>query len=151
MEESLLDAGVLQRSAKTWKAAQKVVRKDEESSVESSGEDEDEDDDDDDDARLIGKWQHDDNRHSSLVNYVLFQLSVFFLLIVAEETIFIYGSAPTYLSRLVRVADLPGRRSVRSARSNHLLVPSVRLSTVCLLYTSPSPRDRTRSRMPSSA
>ena len=25
------------------------------------------------------------------------------------------------------------------------------LSTVCLLYTSPSPRDRTRSRMPSSA
>ena len=25
------------------------------------------------------------------------------------------------------------------------------ISTVCLLYTSPSPRDRTRSRMPSSA
>ena len=25
------------------------------------------------------------------------------------------------------------------------------LSTICLLYTSPSPRDRTRSRMPSSA
>ena len=27
----------------------------------------------------------------------------------------------------------------------------VRLSSYCLLYTSPSPRDRTRSRMPSSA
>ena len=27
----------------------------------------------------------------------------------------------------------------------------VLLSTICLLYTSPSPRDRTRSRMPSSA
>ena len=27
----------------------------------------------------------------------------------------------------------------------------VDLSTICLLYTSPSPRDRTRSRMPSSA
>ena len=27
----------------------------------------------------------------------------------------------------------------------------VSLLTVCLLYTSPSPRDRTRSRMPSSA
>ena len=26
-----------------------------------------------------------------------------------------------------------------------------RLSYICLLYTSPSPRDRTRSRMPSSA
>ena len=35
-----------------------------------------------------------------------------------------------------------------------LAVPSVRPATVasiCLLYTSPSPRDRTRSRMPSSA
>ena len=28
---------------------------------------------------------------------------------------------------------------------------TVVLATVCLLYTSPSPRDRTRSRMPSSA
>ena len=28
---------------------------------------------------------------------------------------------------------------------------SCKLCTVCLLYTSPSPRDRTRSRMPSSA
>jgi len=42
-------------------------------------------------------------------------------------------SAPTYLSRLmVRVADLPGRRSVHSARSGRLLVPSIRLSTVGL-------------------
>ena len=29
--------------------------------------------------------------------------------------------------------------------------PSQNLSLTCLLYTSPSPRDRTRSRMPSSA
>ena len=29
--------------------------------------------------------------------------------------------------------------------------PSVALPDICLLYTSPSPRDRTRSRMPSSA
>jgi len=40
-----------------------------------------------------------------------------------------HGSAPTYLSRLVRVADLPGRcRFLRSTRSNCLLVPSIRLS-----------------------
>ena len=38
--------------------------------------------------------------------------------------------APSYLSKLVRVADLPGRRSLRSARTNRLLVPSVKLSTV---------------------
>ena len=30
-------------------------------------------------------------------------------------------------------------------------VPSITSVTSCLLYTSPSPRDRTRSRMPSSA
>ena len=35
-----------------------------------------------------------------------------------------------YLSQLVRVADLPGRRSLCSARTNRLLVPSVKLSTV---------------------
>ena len=31
---------------------------------------------------------------------------------------------------LRRVADLPGRRSLRSARTNRLLVPSIKLSTV---------------------
>ena len=41
-----------------------------------------------------------------------------------------HGTAPSYLSQLVRVADVPGRRSLRSARTNHLLVPSVKLSTV---------------------
>ena len=41
-----------------------------------------------------------------------------------------HGNAPSYLSQLVRVADLPGRRSLRSARTNRLLVPSVKLSTV---------------------
>jgi len=37
---------------------------------------------------------------------------------------------PSYLSQLVRVADLPGRRSLRSARTNRVPVPSVKLSTV---------------------
>jgi len=40
------------------------------------------------------------------------------------------GTEPSYLSQLVRVADLPGRRSLRSARTSRLLVPSVKLSTV---------------------
>ena len=34
---------------------------------------------------------------------------------------------------------------------SHMPGPEVYLSYICLLYTSPSPRDRTRSRMPSSA
>jgi len=41
-----------------------------------------------------------------------------------------YGTAPSYLNQLVHVADLPGRRSLRSARANRLLVPSVKLYTV---------------------
>ena len=41
-----------------------------------------------------------------------------------------HGTAPSYMSQLVRVADLPGRRSLRSARTSRLLVPSVKLSTV---------------------
>ena len=40
-----------------------------------------------------------------------------------------HGTAPSYLSQLVHVADLPDRRSLRSARTNRLLVPSVRLSS----------------------
>jgi len=41
-----------------------------------------------------------------------------------------HGTAPSYLSQLVRVADMPVRRSLRSARTNRLLVPSMKLSTV---------------------
>jgi len=36
---------------------------------------------------------------------------------------------PSYLDPLIRVADLPGRRPLRSAGSNRL-VPPVKLSTV---------------------
>ena len=35
--------------------------------------------------------------------------------------------------------------------TSFLEINSIRVCTFCLLYTSPSPRDRTRSRMPSSA
>ena len=38
----------------------------------------------------------------------------------------IHGTAPSYLSQLVRVADLPGRRSLRSARTNRLLHGTIR-------------------------
>ena len=35
-----------------------------------------------------------------------------------------------YLCPLVRVADLPGRQALRTAGSNRLVVPAVKLSTV---------------------
>jgi len=40
------------------------------------------------------------------------------------------GSAPRYLGPLTRVADVPGRRTLRSAATNRLTVPSVKLRTV---------------------
>jgi len=42
----------------------------------------------------------------------------------------LHGTAPRYLGPLTPVADLPGRRTLRSASTNRLVVPPVRLSTV---------------------
>ena len=46
----------------------------------------------------------------------------------------------------------PGHIRFSYATSNKIITQAVELvNNTCLLYTSPSPRDRTRSRMPSSA
>ena len=42
----------------------------------------------------------------------------------------LHGLAPPYLNDLVRVADLPGRRRLRSSSSHQLTVPPFRLTTV---------------------
>ena len=42
----------------------------------------------------------------------------------------LHGDAPLYLGPLTSVVDLPSRRALRSAVTNRLVVPSVRLSTV---------------------
>ena len=42
----------------------------------------------------------------------------------------LHGQAPHYLGPFTRVADLPGRRSLRSVGTNRLVVPPVKLSTV---------------------
>ena len=54
--------------------------------------------------------------------------------------IFLVPYAGIVLFLVLGSARLPRKRMEQQARMNH-----------CLLYTSPSPRDRTRSRMPSSA
>lgn len=42
----------------------------------------------------------------------------------------LYGTAPRYLGPLTRVADLPGRRALRSSNTSRLDTPPFRLSTV---------------------
>ena len=44
-----------------------------------------------------------------------------------------------------------GKTFLLNSILNHELLQNLQLIYICLLYTSPSPRDRTRSRMPSSA
>ena len=50
-----------------------------------------------------------------------------------------------------RNGKLIGYMSVRTKPSSSEIAAAEALYSACLLYTSPSPRDRTRSRMPSSA
>jgi len=82
-------------------------------------------------ARLIYGLRHSDHISNTFISLhwlraqgrVRFKVAV--LMYKATR-----GTAPSYLSKLVRVADLRGRRSLRSVRTNRLLVPSVKLSTV---------------------
>jgi len=82
-------------------------------------------------ARLIYGLRHSDHISDTLVSlhWLRAQESVWFktAVLMYKAT---HGTAPAYLSQLVRVTDLPGRRSLRSARTNRLLVPSVKLSTI---------------------
>ena len=52
------------------------------------------------------------------------------LAVLTYEILHVHGDAPRYLGPLSRVDDLPGRRTLRSANANHLVVPPVKLSTV---------------------
>ena len=53
-----------------------------------------------------------------------------------------------YVDDMKRVVELYKDRKITTEREAAL---TITLLLSCLLYTSPSPRDRTRSRMPSSA
>ena len=53
-----------------------------------------------------------------------------FVIIVAVLTYKVLHGSAWYLGPLVAVADLPGRRTLRSGGTNRLMVPSVRRSTV---------------------
>ena len=62
-----------------------------------------------------------------------------------------------WICNISREASLIARKEVLTGKAKFGIVgdgkelPQVALARACLLYTSPSPRDRTRYRMPSSA
>ena len=56
-----------------------------------------------------------------------------------------------YQERMDRHSEIAAVVSIESAKLETLQQRFDRLFSICLLYTSPSPRDRQKSRMPSSA
>ena len=67
-----------------------------------------------------------------------------------------YPSVTTVLNLVHRDKIQEWRKRVGEDKANQISVQATNRGTavhsiICLLYTSPSPRDRTRSRMPSSA
>jgi len=82
-------------------------------------------------ARLIFGLRRTDHISHALITFhwLRAQERVLFKMAMLMYKAF-HGAAPLYLSQLVRVADLPGRRCLRSARTNLLLVPSTKLFIV---------------------
>ena len=69
-----------------------------------------------------------------------------------------HRTAPVEIRERLSIPEQTMETSLQSLRGNEQVLEASILSTcnrleiyTCLLYTSPSPRDRTRSRMPSSA
>jgi len=82
-------------------------------------------------ARLVfrlGRHDHFSDALATLHRLRLPQRFDFKVAVVAFRVL--RGLSPPYLNDLVRVADLPDRRRLRSSSSHQLLVPSFRLTTV---------------------
>ena len=64
----------------------------------------------------------------------------------------LYNTEAVRKFRWAHIANLKPNQYSRTFKPNHsILIYEGYTDRSCLLYTSPSPRDRTRSRMPSSA
>ena len=82
-------------------------------------------------ARLICNLRRYDSVTDALasLHWLRIEQRIKFKLAVLTYKV-LHGTAPTYLGPLVRVSDLPGRQTLRSAATNRLVAPPARLSTV---------------------
>ena len=81
--------------------------------------------------RRTGRHTHDDSIASRGKNSTRLTTGCIYGYKIAVLTYkVLHGTAPRYLGPLDRVADLNGRRALRSASSSRLVVPMFRLSTV---------------------
>jgi len=78
-------------------------------------------------AWLICRLRRFDHVTDALVNLHLLRV-VYKIAVLTFKVL--HGIAPEYLGPVVRVANLPGRQSVRSAGTNRLVVPPFKLSTI---------------------
>jgi len=82
-------------------------------------------------ARLIFILRRFDHVTDALVSLHWLRVPERVIYKIAVLTLkFLHGIAPEYLGPVVRVADLPGRESLRSAGTNRLVVPPFKLSTI---------------------
>jgi hypothetical protein len=82
-------------------------------------------------ARMIFQLRHSDHITDSLASLHWLRVPEriqYKIAVLAYKVL--QGTAPRYLGPLVRVSDLPGRRSLRCASTDRLAVPSFKLSTI---------------------
>jgi len=84
-------------------------------------------------AQLIHRLRRLDHISDALVSLHWLRVSErieYKIAVLVYKILQLHGLAPRYLGPLTRVADVPGRRALRSAGTNRLHIPPVRLSTV---------------------
>jgi len=82
-------------------------------------------------ARLICRLRHFDHVTDALVSLHWLRVPervVYKIAVLAFKVL--HGITPEYLGPVVRVADLPGRKSLRFADTNRLVVPPFKVSTI---------------------
>ena len=72
-------------------------------------------------------------------------------LLNSNHTVTVFNRTKDKTEKLVDAGATLAESPKEVAENSDLVITVVRDADACLLYTSPSPRDRTRSRMPSSA